>query len=477
MSDNLRDLRRVVNASLGPRQVIAIANGGDSEIVGRNLADLAAEIFRADNAVELMVHEERTRRGQLLGLLDAVRQWRREGRTFDSEGVALGIMLPGKGTRFSPITQRLHGIKPLMPMLVRQGRGRRWLNAAAASLYAWTLLAHHLQRIGFRGIAWKWGDEPQIAAHRLAEMNLDLSRADAVRFGAEVEVTEDLAVNKEWLLRHPTSGELIVQVQRRSRAELLQRFDIVDRGQPVKALVHIGSPAFSYPFLEEAEALFGDLDGWIDVDGYLFEALTHDADAWQAELNRDARLQQLVTERPDFWQRVQQLKQRVGERRGHPLVIKVIDFGEHLYWGDIGQLAKARRALWAVVAPTVEGDFSAASRPSITWLRIPTETASSTTPPEGWIALYHAVGPMRQYSIWTVLLDIDDPSKIIGRLPEPILTPDEHERDGYVPNVVYSCGSMIHKDELIIPYAIADQRCSVASVSVPELLSRLKASS
>ncbi|MEE8139926.1 MAG: glycosidase, partial [Alphaproteobacteria bacterium] len=95
--------------------------------------------------------------------------------------------------------------------------------------------------------------------------------------------------------------------------------------------------------------------------------------------------------------------------------------------------------------------------------------------PEGWIALYHAVGPMRQYSIWAVLLDIDDPSKIIGRLQEPILTPDAHERDGYVPNVVYSCGSLIHEDELIIPYAIADQRCSVASVSVPELLSRLKA--
>jgi hypothetical protein len=318
----------VVNASLGPGQVIAIVNGGDSEIVGRNLEDLAAAIFRADSAVELMVHEERARRGQFLGLLDALRQWRREGRTFDSDGVALGIMLPGKGTRLSPITQRLHGIKPFMPMLVRQGRDGCWLNTAAASLYTWTLLAHHLQRMGFRGIAWKWGDEPQIAAHRLAEMNLDLSRADAVRFGVEVEVTEDLAVNKERRLRHPTSGELTVQVRRRSRAELLQRFEIVDRGQPVKALVHIGSPAFSYPFLEEAEALFGDFDGWIDVDGYLFEALTHDADAWQTELNRDAGLQQLVAERPDFWQCVQQLKRRLGERRGHPLVIKVVDFGD-----------------------------------------------------------------------------------------------------------------------------------------------------
>jgi predicted GH43/DUF377 family glycosyl hydrolase len=95
--------------------------------------------------------------------------------------------------------------------------------------------------------------------------------------------------------------------------------------------------------------------------------------------------------------------------------------------------------------------------------------------PEGWIALSHGVGPMRKYSIWAALLDIDDPSKIIGRLDEPILTPDEHERDGYVPNVVYTCGSMIHEDELIIPYGIADQRCGVASVSIPELLSRLKA--
>jgi len=93
---------------------------------------------------------------------------------------------------------------------------------------------------------------------------------------------------------------------------------------------------------------------------------------------------------------------------------------------------------------------------------------------EGWLALFHGVGPMRKYSIWAELLDLDDPSQVIGRLDEPILIPDEHERDGYVPNVVYSCGSMIHQDTLILPYGIADQRCRVAAVSIPELLSRLK---
>ena len=95
--------------------------------------------------------------------------------------------------------------------------------------------------------------------------------------------------------------------------------------------------------------------------------------------------------------------------------------------------------------------------------------------PAGWLALFHGVGPMRKYSVWAELLDLDDPSRVIGRLDEPLLTPDEHERDGYVPNVVYTCGSMIHGDTLIIPYGIADQRCRVATVSISELLARLKA--
>jgi predicted GH43/DUF377 family glycosyl hydrolase len=94
--------------------------------------------------------------------------------------------------------------------------------------------------------------------------------------------------------------------------------------------------------------------------------------------------------------------------------------------------------------------------------------------PEGWLALFHGVGPMRRYSVWAELLDLEDPSKVIGRLHEPILSPDEHERDGYVPNVVYTCGSMLHGDTLILPYGIADQRCRIATISVPELVTGLK---
>lgn len=93
---------------------------------------------------------------------------------------------------------------------------------------------------------------------------------------------------------------------------------------------------------------------------------------------------------------------------------------------------------------------------------------------EGWLVITHGVGPMRTYSLGIELLDLDDPRKIISRIDEPILVPNEYDREGYVPNVVYSCGAMIFQDELIIPYASADQRCGVATLKVSELMARLR---
>jgi predicted GH43/DUF377 family glycosyl hydrolase len=91
----------------------------------------------------------------------------------------------------------------------------------------------------------------------------------------------------------------------------------------------------------------------------------------------------------------------------------------------------------------------------------------------GWLVLTHGVGPMRQYSIGAILLDRDDPSRVIGRLTEPLLEPLEEESVGYVPNVVYSCGGLIHNDKLVIPYAISDRSTTFALVSLHELLAAL----
>lgn len=88
----------------------------------------------------------------------------------------------------------------------------------------------------------------------------------------------------------------------------------------------------------------------------------------------------------------------------------------------------------------------------------------------GWLALTHGAGAMRQYAIGAMLLDLENPHRVIGRLREPLLRPELSERDGYVPNVVYSCGGMIHADRLVIPYGMSDCRIGFASVEVDELI-------
>jgi predicted GH43/DUF377 family glycosyl hydrolase len=98
----------------------------------------------------------------------------------------------------------------------------------------------------------------------------------------------------------------------------------------------------------------------------------------------------------------------------------------------------------------------------------PIETAA------GWLVLTHGVGPMREYAIGAILLDKDDPSRIVGELPEPLLAPTEAEREGYVPNVVYSCGSLVHGNLLLIPYAMADKATSFATCDVNELVALLQ---
>ncbi len=93
---------------------------------------------------------------------------------------------------------------------------------------------------------------------------------------------------------------------------------------------------------------------------------------------------------------------------------------------------------------------------------------------EGWLVITHAVGPVRQYGLSATLLDLDDPTRVIGRLNDPLIIPNDEEREGYVPNVVYSCGAMIHNNELIIPYGLSDTGAGFASVNMNELLAELK---
>jgi predicted GH43/DUF377 family glycosyl hydrolase len=91
----------------------------------------------------------------------------------------------------------------------------------------------------------------------------------------------------------------------------------------------------------------------------------------------------------------------------------------------------------------------------------------------GWLLLTHAVGPLRKYVMSASLLDLEDPSQVLGSLNEPLMTPNDAEREGYVPNVLYTCGAMVHNEELILPYAMSDSSTGFATIPMDQLLNKL----
>ncbi|MDQ0392861.1 glycoside hydrolase family 130 protein [Labrys monachus] len=93
---------------------------------------------------------------------------------------------------------------------------------------------------------------------------------------------------------------------------------------------------------------------------------------------------------------------------------------------------------------------------------------------EGWLLLTHGVGPIRKYSIGAVLLDKHDPSRILARLREPLIRPDPLRSEGYVPNVVYTCGGMRHGDQIILPYAVSDTFCHIATIDIAALVQSMQ---
>ncbi len=113
-------------------------------------------------------------------------------------------------------------------------------------------------------------------------------------------------------------------------------------------------------------------------------------------------------------------------------------------------------------------------RPTFWWEAVQIGNCGSPIETEaGWLLITHGVGPMRKYSLGAVLLEKNDPAVVLGRLPQPLMTPIEHEREGYVPNVLYSCGALVHAGRLVLPYAMSDQSSSFALIALDELLEEL----
>jgi len=114
-------------------------------------------------------------------------------------------------------------------------------------------------------------------------------------------------------------------------------------------------------------------------------------------------------------------------------------------------------------------------KPALPWEFIQLGNCGSPIETEaGWLVLSHGVGPVRKYCIGAFMLDLDDPARVIGRLREPLIEPNEDEREGYVPNVVYSCGALLHGRQLIIPYGMSDYATTFATLSLDEVVAAMQ---
>jgi predicted GH43/DUF377 family glycosyl hydrolase len=125
------------------------------------------------------------------------------------------------------------------------------------------------------------------------------------------------------------------------------------------------------------------------------------------------------------------------------------------HWNDVAELYRPQRA-WELLQIGNCGS--------------PIETEA------GWLVLTHGVGPMRRYTIGAMLLDLAHPQRVIAHLPEPFLEPTEDEREGYVPNVVYTCGAIVHGEQLVVPYGFSDAGIAVAQLRLADLLEALLSS-
>ena len=182
-----------------------------------------------------------------------------------------------------------------------------------------------------------------------------------------------------------------------------------------------------------------------------------------------------LIETPDFRTfRITQLSGQAATNKGMAIFPRRID-------GRYVALSRWDRESNAIVTSTdcrSWGEATTLQSPERPWELLQTGNCGSPLEtPEGWLVLTHGVGPMRVYSIGAILLDLDDPTQVRAQLPVPLMAPDDSERDGYVPNVLYSCGGLVHGDTVVLPYGIGDAAVGIALIDLHQLLDRLSAPS
>ncbi|MDP8299155.1 MAG: hypothetical protein P9L88_04555 [Candidatus Tantalella remota] len=344
--------------------VIVSGNKVDKENFEARLALTSSHIFNSDNSTFVLSLQEKTgkktREGNFLGTLLAYRYLKKaaaEENIDYRDFVTLVGMLFGRGERMSPITQAKGCRKPgteVSPANVVVGGQKKAFTAIEEALHYFTPVAKHLERCGFRGLLDKWGDETEIPSADMtasADGGLCAAGCDIIKILSVMEITEELAKQKDWVV-FDDDNNMACQISRSDKdtiIEQLKQLGIKPRADgKYYAGVSLGPVAVSYDVLDIALEVFEKEIAapgvYFDFDPYFLMALAmeNDLEVWQTAVSEDDELRELIDLVPDFFEKVQKVKQIFEEKNGRKLGLKIFDLGANAYWADVGQHSAMR---------------------------------------------------------------------------------------------------------------------------------------
>jgi hypothetical protein len=360
---NIRTIQTIIQQNLGPKVVNVVSGSlGDQAYWQERLEKTRQDVFRADSQTMILSSLEKTRKGNFLGSVNAWTgiQKTLKGQTFPP--VILMNMVFGLGKRLSPFTQALTNRKPAFPTPMRSSTGEVYLSTVDAASMSATLWLNHLETNGFKGIVIKWGDEAVIPGKIWEPGTPGYQDVDGIRFVWQTEPTEDLAREKEWVEFDAQYYQMTFQYTRQGLESLRQR--LAGRGSDRLIGVNLGSLGISYRLMEVAEEVFGaevlDENKWVDWDPYTWIALAcQEETQWKAEAAREDQmgksgLRDLEKRLPDFYRKIEQMRNTFQMRYGRLPMIKVLDFGQP-YWMDWGLHLSLRLSLEAMTTDSLIG--------------------------------------------------------------------------------------------------------------------------
>jgi len=356
---------------------VICGNRMDKQYWQQRFDQMKSVLFSADNSTRIISLEEKvggkTKEGNFLGTLLAYSQIKQMARelefSYQSHVILMGMLI-GRGERVSPFSQIKGNRKPAITVTARnfQNNSRAPLTAIEEALHFFSPLTQCLRENGFLGILCKWGDETQIPSISFDKIfSHDLDQVDIIKFISILKITDELARQKDWVV-FDSQGHMITQLARNKKDKLIEQ--LCELGIKPRedgefyAGISLGPVAISYSFLEIANEIFSKEireDGiFLDFDPYVLRVLAVDSDidAWKQCVEEDENLQELEKLIPDFFQKIQDVKEMFKEKYQRNLTLKVADLGADISWMDIGQHTAMKQRYLSLNSKESIGDIS-----------------------------------------------------------------------------------------------------------------------